>query len=104
MTIESQIVELKRQIEVMQAYQGGAAIEFRLNHISDAKWDIGGPPGHFDWQSFDYRVKPKKRELLVGFDADGKIRTVITKPQEGVTFSVDESLAGCTFSRFVEAD
>ena len=73
----------------------------RLNHINDAKWDVGGPPGHFDWQSFDYRVKPKKREVWLaevdGVKCWGGVLSV-GKAMEVVSSSAPGAI------RFVEAD
>ena len=59
------ILELKRQVEVMEAYERGENVEAKVRR--DGNWlpILRAPPFEptWDWGYFDYRVKPKKREV-----------------------------------------
>lgn len=60
----------KEMIKVMQAYEDGAEIEFRV--LAGSVWHscvTSGP--EWDWSSIDYRVKPKHREVWVNEYPDG---------------------------------
>ena len=95
MTIESQIAELKRQIEVMQAYERGEEVEKTYRFRSEQLWQ--SIPGRvwFDWNDYDYRVKPKRREVWAAFDKNGMAVTYCNAPIRQ---------QGCEVIRFVEAD
>ena len=114
MTIESQIAELKRQIEVMEAYERGEAIEYRARgtHRADGysrdairaerPWSLS-PSARvgFDWDNFDYRVKPKKREVWLDKKLLNRLTTCYAT--EGLVMNAvvaDSEL----HVRFVEAD
>ena len=49
----------KEMIEVMQAYDRGEIIEVNYFLASKDNWVACGTPV-WDWDNFDYRVKPKK--------------------------------------------
>ena len=50
----------KEMIEVMQAYERGEQIEFRMKTIPENdKWGTMTQEPEWDWRTFDYRVKPK---------------------------------------------
>ena len=55
----------KEMIEVMQAYERGEQIEVNYFHHNGDYWTSCGTPV-WDWDNFDYRVKPKKK--YVPFD------------------------------------
>ena len=57
------ILELKRQVEVMEAYERGEEIEWAVRNSRGLQWQTARDPLGFDWPVFDYRVKPKKREV-----------------------------------------
>ena len=101
MTIESQIAELKRQIEVMQAYERGEAIELIVLHMGAAKWVSVCEPPSFDWNHFDYRVKPKKREVWLR-ENDSISWWGGTLHQQKAMQQVEPNSHGAI--RFVEAD
>lgn len=50
----------KELIEVMQAYEDGKCIEYRLkNPKEDEPWVLISTPS-WDWTTFNYRIKPKE--------------------------------------------
>lgn len=50
----------KDMIEVMQAYERGEQIEFRMKTIPENdEWDIMTQEPEWNWSNFDYRIKPK---------------------------------------------
>lgn len=52
----------KEKIAVMQAYVDGKQIQIRATRINKSDWvDSYGEP-HWDWEFFDYRVKPQEEK------------------------------------------
>ena len=52
----------KGMIEVMQAYERGEQIEFRMKTIPENdEWDTMTQEPEWNWSDFDYRVKPKPK-------------------------------------------
>lgn len=50
----------KEMIEVMQAYNRGEQIEFRMKTIPENdEWNTMTQEPEWNWSGFDYRVKPK---------------------------------------------
>ena len=50
----------KYMIEVMQAYDRGEQIEYRIkDFMRDDEWCDQKESPEWDWRTFDYRVKPK---------------------------------------------
>ena len=66
----------KEMIEVMQAYERGEQIEFVYEGI---EWRNASNPA-WDWNHFDYRVKPKKK--YVPFDTAEECLTAYRKHGE----------------------
>ena len=57
----------KDMIKIMQAYLDGESIE-RANNATNYKWvPTNGTPA-WEWHSFNYRIKPKPKELWVNED------------------------------------
>lgn len=54
----------KEMIEVMQAYERGEEIEFRLADCED-RWAPTISP-LWNWEKFEYRIKPKETKFRVG--------------------------------------
>ena len=50
---------IKEMIDVMQAYDRGEQIEVNYLYVNKDYWIACGTP-IWDWNNFDYRVKPKK--------------------------------------------
>ena len=69
----------KEMIEVMQAYERGEQIEVHYFHVSEDYWITCGTP-IWDWNNFDYRVKPKKS--YVPFDTPEEFLTAYRKHGE----------------------
>lgn len=64
--------ETKRMIEVMQAYADGEEVEWKLAGRPSG-WD--GDPcimPSWNWDKYDYRVKPQPRVLYVIQDESGQ--------------------------------
>jgi len=53
---------LKEKIEVMQAAEDGAEIEFMQNGFDNWQDTLGDPV--WSWPGNDYRIKPKPREFF----------------------------------------
>lgn len=50
----------KEMIEVMQAYERGEQIEYRIkDFMRDDEWYVQKSIPEWDWRTYDYRVKPK---------------------------------------------
>lgn len=50
----------KEMIEVMQAYERGEQIEYRIkDFMRDDEWSLSTESPDWDWRTTDYRVKPK---------------------------------------------
>lgn len=61
--------ELKRRIEVMQAFYDGEEIEIKNIIINDFdnKWEDVYDPA-FYWSDYDYRIKPKQEYVPFTFE------------------------------------
>jgi len=59
--------EAKAAAEVMLAYANGQEIELRRTMPSASEWEHHKAPC-FDWNLFEYRVKPKPREWWIQID------------------------------------
>ena len=70
---------IKEMIEVMQAYDRGEQIEVHHSYIHKDYWVACGTPA-WDWDNFDYRVKPKKS--YVPFDTAEEFLTAYRKHGE----------------------
>ena len=55
----------KKAIEVMQAYVDGAEIEVKYSGFSKWRKFIDDVEPLFNWDSAEYRIKPKAREFWV---------------------------------------
>ena len=69
----------KEKIEVMQAYEIGEKIEVRYLYDHKDYWIACGTP-IWDWNNFDYRIKPKK--IYVPFDTPEEFLTAYRKHGE----------------------
>lgn len=96
-TTSEQIAELKRRIEVMQAYERGEVCQVKLSY---GEWcdllpkGAGASQPMWDFDAMDYRIKPKKREVWL---------YRITNPHGSVDWHVAGGNVPGTI-RFVEAD
>ncbi len=52
---------LREKIEVMQAFERGEEIEYNMLNSDFIDWDIATQPT-FNWQAYDYRIKPKPKQ------------------------------------------
>jgi hypothetical protein len=50
-------MNLKHQIEVMQAAMDGAAIQWKYKYADSDDWD-DAPTPNWNWGEYDYRIKP----------------------------------------------
>ena len=69
----------KEKIAVMQAWFDKKAVQFRAS--ADVEWDelnFEEEPA-WNWDCFDYRMKPEPREFLIAVSDDG---TVFHSPQK----------------------
>ncbi len=61
--------DIKKAIAVMQAYVDGEEIEYAKRGIpgvgTACSWDSHDYTPNFDWHNYDYRIKPKPREVWV---------------------------------------
>ncbi len=64
-------MSIQQQIDVMQMASIGKPIEFRgLSNRGSGSW-ISNPDPKWNWESFEYRVKPEPREFWVNiYDRD----------------------------------
>ena len=69
----------KEMIEVMQAYERGEKIEEHYSYDTKDYWISCGTP-IWDWNNFDYRVKPKK--IYVPFETPEEFLTAYRKHGE----------------------
>ena len=69
----------KEMIEVMQAFERGEKIEVHYSYDHKDYWVSCGTPV-WDWNNFDYRVKPKKS--YVPFETAEKFLTAYRKHGE----------------------
>ena len=70
---------IKEKIEVMQAYERGEQIEVNYLYVNKDYWIACGTPV-WDWNNFDYRVKPKKK--YVPFETAEEFLTAYRKHGE----------------------
>lgn len=63
---------LAEKIAVMQAAERGEEIEGR--HLRSKSWMYIPTPA-WDWDKYDYRVKPKTQKFWVLFDTNGRVMT-----------------------------
>ena len=102
MTIESQIAELKRRVLVMEAYKLGEEVQWRS--LGEDDWRYFSMPNQlaaWEWDRFDYRVKPKKREVWLR-ENDSISWWGGTLHQQKALQQVEPNSPGAI--RFVEAD
>lgn len=61
--------EIKKRIEIMQAWVDGAEIE--TSFIGGDEWSVKTCPSFDSFNSLKYRIKPKPREVWVNEYNDG---------------------------------
>ena len=73
---------LAEKIAVMQAAERGEEIEGR--HLWSKSW-MNIPTPTWNWDEFDYRVKPKPQKFWVVFNKEGYVMCAGTKNKPDVT-------------------
>jgi len=55
--------EIQRMVDVMQAYLDGEEVEWRRVYGGD--WFLCNELEMFQWDKYDFRIKPKPREVWI---------------------------------------
>ena len=63
--------EIKNRLEVLEAYWSGEVVQW-TNRNTDGGWLDCGANEIFNWSGYNFRVKPKLREVWVLFDEERK--------------------------------
>ena len=58
-------MELKKMIEIMQHFDNGREVEFKRTNEDDTKWEKLLPVPVWNWERFDYRIKPEKQKIII---------------------------------------
>lgn len=87
--------ESKDAANVMLAYASGKPIQIRPLH--SAKWENVYTSPDWDWQRYEYRVRPEPKVIWAAHTEEGRLNAVFPSPP----LSGKDSL-GNTFRRFVE--
>jgi len=73
---ESEPTELNRKIAVMEAYKEGKQIQYRISMdgTNIIPWtDCSHPSPTWNWNEFDYRVKPVEPQIIWVQTVNGKL-------------------------------
>ena len=62
-TKENQM-ELKEMIKVMQHYENGGEVEYKLKNNDRAKWTLNTDPS-WNWREVDYQIKEPKQKVTI---------------------------------------
>ena len=57
--------DLKEQIETMTHYLNGGEVEFKRTIEDDTKWEKLLPVPVWNWEPFNYRIKPEKQKVTI---------------------------------------
>ena len=49
---------IKEMIEVMEHYENGGEVEFKINNLYNFEWRAATP--RWNWDAFEYRIKKEK--------------------------------------------
>jgi hypothetical protein len=91
----------QEMIEVMQAYERGEEIEMRLANCEEYEWAFAGLPV-WNWEKFEYRIKPKEPKFKVGDEIVCKSSRGIANPEVWCVGS--PVIEGIDLDDFVKAD
>ena len=92
------IITTKEMIEVMQAYDRGEQIEYRIkDFMRDDEWYVQKEFPEWDWKTFEYRVKPKPK--YVPFETAVEF---ITAQKKKGRFVIDKK-SGTKYNIFINA-
>ena len=58
-------MELCEMIKVMQHFKDGGEVEFKRTIEDDTKWEKLLPVPVWNWERFDYRIKPEKQKVTI---------------------------------------
>ena len=83
-------MELKEMIKVMQHYEDGRDVEFKRTIEDDTKWEKLLPVPVWNWERFNYRIKPEKQKVtiekwLMRSILDGEFRIIETSLVDTIT-------------------
>lgn len=70
-TLKEKIVEAKRRLELMEAADCGAEMQYKVIGGNDGWTDKEGGEPLFEWGRVDYRLKPQPKEIWVNEYDDG---------------------------------
>jgi len=92
----------KEMIEVMQAYDRGEEIEFRLADCEDDRWAPTASP-LWNWDNFEYRVKLEEPKFKDGDEVVRKSFAGYSRPAD-IWHVGSLGMDGMNLSDFIKAD
>ena len=83
-------MELKEMIKVIQHYENGGEVEFKRTIEDDTGWEKLLPVPIWNWERFNYRIKPEKQKVTIEKwlvkDTDGVYRIIETSMADKLYF------------------
>ena len=66
---------IKEMIEVMEHYDNGGEVEFKVNITNNSVWKLSTP--RWNWDAFEYRIKKEKVTIEKWLIEDNNIKVVV---------------------------